>query len=644
MFSLGGQKMTVHSREDRSAWTAGAWALAVVGATGSSVQAADLYGAADYTPPPQASDYSFIDLKWAPWVTLAGNNTHVAGIDVTSSGPVGIVGGFDLGEDPDAVLLDNIVIEEVTVENSPEIDTASAVGIFLNANNARVIDSTITVETIGFPSTATSHGVFFGVGNHDILVARNTIMVDGPGDFESGVSLAAGIFGSPETSRVQVLDNTVTVGGATFAFGISLGGSDTSVEGASNDFLVRGNHVEATGLDARSLNFDIDSTGVRAIDNQLTATQVATDPSTPFEAAGIRFGENASLVELRNNAIDMTALRGTGIAVDDGANDVEIHGNTFDLAMFGGAAIEFEQNASTVRMSGNTIDLLAGSAHGIRFGDNASDIELWNNALAQTTFSGENGISFGLNAGLVRLRDNTVAMQTVAAGYGVAFASTADDVELTGNTIGVSELDADPVTFFEELAAATGVDVDIPPFPTEISSDLVGIGFNNGNTNVRIAGNVVSVAGDDVRGVAFLSNNQGVTLDGNTVTVVGEGGSTTAAVGAYFENNNFDVDVTGNAISVIGGVDQDVFGVRFDTDNTGLLLAGNMFGAIDGDVFHFAGTGNTLAAGSTGNSLAIGVEQDGDLCAAAIGSAVTGTLGIADHFGLLRSFGPDCTE
>ena len=309
--------------------------------------------------------------------------------------------------------------------------------------------------------------------------------------------------------------------------------------------------------------------------SDVTLKNVIVDTSTSF---GIFFGINSSDIALSETTVANVA--GDAIIFNDLSSNIAIRDTSIVNAGVGG--IRFLNSNSNITIDNVTIDTVG--FDGIAFGNDNSTVTLANISISGT---GSNGIVFNDGNANVAVQNANIANVAI---NGISFLNANSNVTVSNNTV-----------------SDTG---------------NIGIRFGQANTNIVVSDNVIS--GANLAGIAFISNNSAVTISDNTVS--------NAPIGMLLNSDNDNVVISGNAIS------NTLDGMLFLAANTNVLVSNNSFSAIGDDVFDFDGAGNTLTAGSTGNTVADAPASD--LCEGA--GTFTGTLELTDQNGVLQTFVNGC--
>jgi hypothetical protein len=457
-------------------------------------------------------------------LTLLGNNTHVAGLNIIGAGQFSGVGDHGIFGDSDK---NNIVIEQTSVSevnidgihfednnrNVSIFDTAIAragnSGIYFNNGNRNVTiaDTTITdtesdsISFIDFNRDVTIsgvdindsnfHGIFFNNNNSNVTIADTTVndaRVDGIQfvDFNRNITIA-------RASITNVGNNGITV-----AIGNSnVRIADTSVVNADADgiFIQDDNRnvtifgTSVTDVDATGILFGVDNSNVTIANTSIanagfdgmffadrnSNVTIAGTSITGAGESGIFFRDDNSNVTIAGAAI--SGVEDNGIFFSSGNENVTISGTS--ITDTGASGISFNSSNSNVTISATAITDTG--AFGINFNSSNSNVIISATAI---TDAGDNGIVLNVDNDNVSISGTTIVDPD---GSGIVLSIGNDNVSITGTTI------ADADDFGLRLGLANSVALN--------DSALVG---NFGLNGLQLgAGNTLSGGNNTAEGATF---------------------------------------------------------------------------------------------------------------------------------------------
>ena len=345
---------------------------------GSTIQVRGLTtgAVADFTAPGLAA---MLAAAISDNLTLAGNNTHVAGLAIDGgnngirvssnldniaitqtsiSGQVQVVGDGGIGID---FLTggSNIIIRDTTVTNT------EGAGISIGNNKSNVTISGTTVAGAG------GSGIRFDDNNSDVTIAGATI--DGAdGD---GIS-----FGDQNTN-VTIASATVTDAGGDGIFFANTNTGVTIINNSITDASFQGIRFSSDNVDITVTQNDVRDAGFQGIQFSSNNNDIMVsrnDVTSGFQ--GIQFFSGNNAVTVANNNV---TADGDGISFSGDNIGVFVVGN---LVEAGGTAINFSSE-NVASITGNTI-LNPGDDGISMFNDNT--LAIANNIFAGTF--GQNGI------------------------------------------------------------------------------------------------------------------------------------------------------------------------------------------------------------------------------------------------------------
>ncbi|WP_136659264.1 right-handed parallel beta-helix repeat-containing protein [Nitratireductor sp. XY-223] len=456
--------------------------------------------------------------------------------------------------EPDYALddLQNVVFEQNDLLGAP------IYGILLGSDNR---DLSFLNNHIEF----TENAIAFNANNSRINISGNTF--DGL-DPEEGGHVALWF---------ETLNDDVTISNNLFTT------QTASIYSSSwaSDFVVADNTFRNTSHSAIRF-FDDDS---ELVGSSLSNATFVGNRFEDIGGDGIYIEDDARDIQIIANVLDTVGE--DGIYVDDYGAGVVISQNT--LENIGDDAIQLDHDNSDFAILGNTIDGSGDDA--VDIGDDNSDFTIADNTIRNTDDEGidvESGNS-----------DFVIAENSIDNTGGAGIKIDENNVALAVLRNTISNTNEEGIAFGDDNSLALVAYNTI----TDTGWEGIFFGSNNGSLFlgppetslpgfVAVVGNTIERTGLDTdedyqSGIYFEDDNSAIVV-GNTITDSGSNG-------IEFIAGNFAL-VSGNAIFG-AGANGAGHGLVIHEANE-LVLGGNRFGSVAGDVFHFAGTDNHLTPSS----------------------------------------------
>lgn len=393
-------------------------------------------------------------------MTLQGNHTHIAGLEVDGNG-VARHGINNLGGKSNAPIPPGTW--NIVIENS-DIHDLTGDGIRLGDDNARVWIFTDTITNVGGTgilmgdgndqvgimnvgiTNAAFDGIAMSANNSNISISDASIATTGGDGIRIGNSLQDGVRGDDNNRNILITNADITGAGRDGIFvsnqNSNLEISETTITNAANDGISLGSGNDQVGILTAGIP-TVANNGIRMA-NQNTNVEISDTTITNAGGDGIEIGNDnqnvlISGVDMRNLGSDGIEIRndnqqitieggsidttnGVGIGMGDENTQVAILDGSITNTGFDGIRM-FDLNANIV-ISGTTISAVG--RHGVQINDGNRDVVMSNNDISNT---GGRGIHVATNNERVQILNHTIT-DTGGAGIwvGLIFFSVSSTV------------------------------------------------------------------------------------------------------------------------------------------------------------------------------------------------------------------------
>ena len=511
------------------------------------------------------------------WSIQAGANSEVELLDATLNGG-GTLGTISTAATGIIVGNGTSAIDNATINNLGALETGGTFTLDGDTINGGILTAT-------------------GVGQDIYNVDQNaTLTLNGI------TALGANAVGTVDNAGTIMLDNALTISGASFTLAldgagvVALNGATVEGSGATQALLVDGNTVVGAGT-IQDLAITTENGG--AIGAEHSDTLTIQDVSIVNDSGGSIYTTASGTVTIQDAGITNASggtieSSGSGTIDIDSAIVTNAAGGTIVAGAttepFGSGAIDFSDgsidNSGTI--SGNDTGTISFDGYGVT-NESGATIEALDSSTITFTDAGitnDTGATIesdGTGASLVFLDDEVINLGSISADGTVSF----DDVTVT-NTDGTITVAAESAL---DLSGATIIGGTITDNGTiDVSGNSTindGADLNGGGVTLA-SGVTLTLDNDTVTGTTFTDTASGAVLSvdgGDTLTVSG------ATISGGTITDDGTIDVSGDS-TINGGA---------DLNGGGVTLASGVTLTLDNDTV----TGTTFTDTASGAVLSV---------------------------------------